>query len=120
MSVGNNQYTHLQALKSDKKTVASTYTIRTGRVTDGFAIDNPVDIADPAASFTLTLPDGYTMGQEVFVVMSSNSESKTCTLSIAHHETEDSEELTFDAADEYAFLRWTGTEWITVSMTATA
>lgn len=119
MTATNHQLTGLKALDQDRKVVATTYTIRTGRVTDGLQIDNPIDVTDPAANFTLTLPSGYKMGQQQLVVMSSNSDSKTCSLSVTNHETSDPEVFTLDAADEYWLGVWTGTEWATISTTAT-
>jgi len=119
MSVANEQITHLRALDANKKTVTGTYTIRTGRPADSFAIDNPVDIADPAANFTLTLPAGYKMGQTQLVVMSSNDDSKTASLSITNHVTSDPEVLIHNAVDEYTLLIWTGTEWATISKSST-
>lgn len=119
MTATNHQLTKLKALDINRKVVTGTYTIRTGRPTDGFQIDNPVDIDDPAADFTLTLPSGYKMGQTVLVVMSSNASSKTATLSITNHETSDPETLLHNAADEYTYLVWTGTEWATISNTST-
>lgn len=105
--------------KEYKKTVTGTYTIRTGRPEDDYVFDNPVDIDDPSDNFTLTLPSGYYMGQTILVVMSSNDSSKTATLSITNHETSDPETLIHDAADEYSYLMWTGTEWVTVANTST-
>jgi len=119
MSVTNFQITQLRAYDQNRKEINATYTIRTGRPSDDFVVDNPVDIKDPAANFTVTLPSGYKMGQTVLVVMSSNTSSKTGTLSITNHETSDPETLLHNAADEYTLLVWTGTEWATISKTST-
>lgn len=40
-------------------------------------------------------------------------------LTITNHETSDPEVATFDAADEYLVLLWSGTEWVTISNTCT-
>jgi hypothetical protein len=119
MSAGNFQYERKRNYELQKKTVTGTYTIKTGQAANNGVIDNPIDIADPAADFTLTLGSGDYMGQTVLVVMSSNTSSKTATLSITNHETSDPETLVHDAADEYTLLVWTGTEWATVSKTST-
>ena len=65
-----------------------------------------------------TLADGTNIGDMKLVVCSDGSNATTMT--VAHHETEDAEALLFDTADEYWLGAWTGTEWVTVSMTATA
>jgi len=64
-----------------------------------------------------TLADGTYIGQEKYVVMSDASNSST--LTVAHHSTSDPEVFTFDASGEYLLLKWVGTEWITVTGTAT-
>jgi len=114
MATANHQFEKIQALKLNKKVVTSTYTVRTGRSVDGHIIDNPVDIADPTAAFTLTVPDGEVMGQELLIVMSSNSSSVECTVNVLHHLTADPEDRFLNAADESLLMRWTGTEWVPV------
>jgi hypothetical protein len=118
MSQANAQFEWLKDLDLHKKVVTATYTVRTGTPTYDGLIDNPVDVDDPAADFTLTVPDGSKMGQMLLIVMSSNGSSKECSASISHHETSDPEILYLNAADEYILLVWTGTEWATVSTTA--
>ena len=90
----NLQYEWLRSLEINKRTVTGTYTVRTGRDSDFFVVDNPVDVADPAADFTLTVPSGVRMGQQLLVVMSSNDDSKTCSISVTNHETSDPEVFT--------------------------
>lgn len=119
MSVGNIGFEQRKNLNARKKTVDGTYTIRTGLQSQNWIVDNPVLITDPAANFTLTLGSGYEVGQTCMVVMTSNTSSKTATLSITNHETSDPEELIHNAADEYTLLVWTGTEWATISKTST-
>jgi hypothetical protein len=119
MSSGNFQFERKRNFQLQSKTVAATYTIKTGLASQSQVIDNPVLITDPAADFTLTLGSGVYIGQEVVIVMTSNSSSKTATLSVTNHETSDPEELIHDAADEYTKLLWTGTEWVTISKTST-
>ena len=114
MSTGNFQFQRIQALKQNKKVATSTYTVKTGRSSDGFVVDNPVDIADATAAFTLTVPDGEVMGQELLIVMSSNASSVECTVNVLHHLTSDSEDRFLNAADESLLMRWTGTEWIPI------
>lgn len=118
MSKGNFQITRVNSLKLDKIVVTSTYTANTGRVVDGFQVDNPIDVASPAANFTLTIPSGAIIGQELLIVMSANASSTECTVSITNHVTSDPEELFLNAADESILLLWTGTEWVSVYSTA--
>ena len=114
MSVGNYFFKNIQALKQNKKVVTSTYTVRTGRTADGHIVDNPVDVADAAASFTLTVPDGEVMGQLLLIVMSSNASTIDCTVNVLHHLTSDPEDRILDAADETLLMLWSGTEWVPV------
>jgi hypothetical protein len=113
------QVDRARGYKEYKKTVTGTYTARTGRPSDDWVFDNPIDIDDPSANFTLTIPSGYYMGQTLLVVMSSNDDSKTCTISVTNHETSDPEEFTANAVDEYLLIMWTGTEWVTIANTVT-
>ena len=119
MSRANFQDERKSDYELHAKTVTGTYTVRTGTPTYDGLIDNPVDVDDPAANFTLTVPDGAYIGQELVIVMSSDANSKTCSISVTHHETSDPEVFTMDAADEYIKLLWTGTEWVTISGTVT-
>ena len=116
MSKGNLEQERKGNFELKKRVVAATATIRTGRAADTNVIDVVVDIADPAADFTLTLPDGTYMGQEILIVMSANTSSKTCTLAITNHANTGSTPTTsFDAADEYLKLVYTGAEWDTIA-----
>jgi hypothetical protein len=113
MSVSNYFYNKLRALATAKKVVDGTYTVKVGSVSNGFQVDRVIDIDDPAANFTLTVPDGVEMGQKLLIVMSSNASSKTATISVTHHQGADSGTTSLDAADEAIELLWTGTEWDT-------
>jgi len=118
MSSGNWQYERKRNYELQKKTVAATYTAKTGLSSQNSVFDNPIDVASPAADFTLTVGSGDYMGQTLLIVMSANASSKECSVSITNHETSDPEVLYLNAADEYILLVWTGTEWATVSTTA--
>lgn len=118
MSVGNFQFSRIQALKLDKRAVTSAYTVRTGRSVDGHIIDNPVDVTIGTASYTVTVPDGAAMGQEVLLVCSART-SGTVTISVSHAVGGDPKTYTMDAADEALLLRWTGTEWAPIYATVT-
>jgi len=120
MAATNGQFQHLQELAQGKRVVTGTYTVRTGRVTDKFHVDNPVVVTDPAADFTITVPDGKEIGQQLLLVMSSNTSSKTATISVTHHDGGDAGTTSLDAADEHILFLWTGTEWTTLDYSCAA
>lgn len=70
-----------------------------------------------SGALTMTLGSGHHIGQMKTIVMTDATNSST--VSVTNHETSDPEVFTFDAVDEYLTLVWTGTEWATVSGTAT-
>lgn len=116
MSVGNEQITQLRALGQDKKAVTTTYTVRTGRPTDDFVVDNPIDLSSET-TYTVTIPSGYKMGQTLLITCTVRTALYEANVSVTNHETSDPEIFYFDAVDEYLYLLWTGTEWVTVSNT---
>lgn len=75
------------------------------------------DLDSSGAALALTLADGNRVGQQKMISMSVAGNNADVT--IAHHETADSEVARFDAVDEYLLLAWTGTEWATVSNSCT-
>ena len=116
MSVGNKQITHLRALDADKKAVSATYSVRTGRSTDTFIIDNPVEVDGSVGAFTLTVSDGYKMGQKLLI--SCQTAGNNVTVTVTHHLNGGANEggsATMDTVDQYLYLIWTGTEWDTIS-----
>jgi len=117
MSQGNAQFTWNNDLALHKKVINTDYTIRTGRPdsNDNGLMDNPVVVTDPADDITITLPDGKDIGQTLLVVMSSNTSSKNATITVTHHSGADGGTEPLDAADEYMYFMWTGTEWVTIS-----
>jgi len=119
VSRGNWEFERKANFDLKKRTITGTATVRTGRTADSGIIDVVIDIVDPEDNFTLTVPDGTYMGQQLLIVMSSNANSKTASVSFSHHETSDPEVLIHDAADEYTFVIWTGTEWATISNSST-
>lgn len=88
---------------------------------DNLATYGVTDANSAAAAFDANMPDvsaGLTgIGQTKLITMSTAGNNFD--VSITHHETSDPEVARFDAADEYLFLVWTGTEWATVSNTCT-
>ena len=114
-SAGNMFYEELRGLAAAKRTVTATCTARVGTPANGFRVDKVLDVDDPAANVTITIPDGLEIGQTVMIVTSSNSESKTITASVTHHTTSDPEAGTLSTVDQYVLLMWTGTEWVTIA-----
>jgi len=113
MSVGNEQITYLRALDLNKKVVNGTYSVRTGRVTDTFVIDNPVEVDGSVGTFTLTVSDGYKIGQTLLI--SCQTAGNNVTVTVTHHLNGDAGTATMDTVDQYLYMIWTGTEWATLS-----
>jgi hypothetical protein len=113
MSVANKQITHLRALDLNKRTITADATIRTGRPTDNFVIDNPVEL-NPTAATAVTLPSGYKIGQTILISF-QGGDTTAVTLTVTNHANGDGGTATLNADDEYLFMMWTGTEWVTVS-----
>lgn len=113
MSVGNKQITHLRALEQNKKEVTADYTIRTGRPTDNFSIDNPIEL-NPAAATALTIPSGYKMGQ-ILLISYQGGGTTAVTVTVTNHTNADAGTTTMNADDEYLYLIWLGTEWDTLN-----
>lgn len=118
MSSGNFEFERQRNFKKNAKTVTGTYTIRTGKTQNG-VVDNPVLFTDLADDITVTLGDGAYIGQEIMIVMTSNTNSKTATVNVLKHETSNPEDRIHNAADEYSFMIWTGTEWVNIAKTST-
>ena len=116
MSVTNQQITHLRALATNKKIVSAAYSVKTGRPTDIFIIDNPVEVDGSVGEFTLTVSDGYKIGQELLI--SCQTAGNNVTVTVTHHLNGGANEggsATMDTVDQYLYLIWTGTEWATIS-----
>lgn len=72
------------------------------------------------ANGTGTLGNGAFPGQlKTIFCGAANPGTYTWQVTITNHATSDPEVVQFDAVDEYILLIWTGTEWDTVSGTAT-
>lgn len=103
MTAGTHQFTRNRAFGLNEKVFTATGTLRTGRSDDTFIFDNPVKVTDPAADTTLTVPDGVEIGQQLFIVFTSDASSKTVTITTT---TGDDGSLT--AAGDYAAFHWCG------------
>jgi hypothetical protein len=74
-------------------------------------------ISGASTGVDLTLGDGPWVGFLKTFTMTNASNASTVV--VTDHETSSPETLNFNAIDEYLLLIWTGTEWATVSATAT-
>jgi len=119
MSAGNLQYETLRAYHLNRKIITATYSLRVGRDSDFFIIDNPVIIEDPAATTVITVPDGVFVGQEVYIACMSNTETSAVTVSVTTHYTSSPEVFTLTTEGFNLMLRWDGERWATVGGTAT-
>jgi len=120
MSAGNLQYETLRAYHLNRRIVTATCSIRVGRDSDFFIIDNPVIVEDPAATTVITVPNGVFVGQEVYIANMSNTSSSTVTVSVTTHYTSTPEVFTISTAEgQNLMLRWDGERWGTIGGTAT-
>ncbi len=116
MSGANWQYMRKQDYELHAKTITGTYTARTGTSTYNGLFDNPIIIDDPAADFTLTVPDGEYVGQELMIVLESNASSVTVTVTATT-----GTDYTLATAGYWVLVRWTGATagWLKVAGTTT-
>ena len=119
MSGGNWQRQQKADYELHTLTVTGTVTVKTGTSTYNGLVDNPVVVDGPAATTTITVPDGDFVGQTV-LISSQDPNSQTINISVTHHVTSDPETFTASTADQWLLLIWTGTEWATLGGDATA
>jgi hypothetical protein len=119
MSYANMQQARKMDYKLHQLTVTGTVTVRTGTADYNGLFDNPVVIDGPAATTTITVPDGEYIGQTV-LLSSQDPNSQTINVSVSHHVTSDPETFTMSTADQWLLLIWTGTEWATLGGDASA
>lgn len=120
MSQANFQFKRMQDYKLHQLDVTKTCTVRTGTATYDMNIDNPVVVKSPAATTTITVPDGAYIGQTLLLSDYVNASSSAINISVTHHVTSDPETFTMSTVDQWLLLVWTGTEWATVAGDATA
>ena len=77
------------------------------------------NLADVIAVLGAPAGGAAAVGQKKLIVR-SDANGGNVDISVTAHETSDPEVFRFDAADEYLLLMWTGTEWATITATATA
>lgn len=119
MSGGNLEYERKSNFELKKRTVTGTVTVRTGRGADTNIIDVVIDVVDPAADFTITIPDGTYEGQQLLITFSSDASSKTVTTAA---DTGSGGDSTMGTAGMYMFLLWVNstTGWVAVSESVTS
>jgi hypothetical protein len=103
MSIGNFQVNRNRAYQLNKKTISATYTVRVGASSDQFVMDNPIVVDDPSDDFTITVPDAVEIGQTWMVVLESNTNSKTVTIT-----TTTGDDNTLDTEGDFALYVWAG------------
>ena len=98
---------------------AGIYGVEETITTDGVALQTygASKLDSSSNKVDSTLADGSRVGDIKVIVMTEASNASTVT--IAHHQTEDSEVATFNAVDETGVFMWIGTEWITIFATCT-
>src|SRR4030042_1015714 len=119
MSGANLQFMRKQDYQLRHVDVTGTCTVKTGTATYNGLFDNPVVVTSPAATTTITVPDGQYVGQTLLLTNYVNASSSTINLSVTHHITSDPETFTMSTVDQWLLLIWTGTEWATVAGDAT-
>ena len=77
------------------------------------------NLADVIAVLGSPAGGASAVGQKKLIVR-TDANGGNVDISVSNHETSDPEVFRFDAADEYLYLVWTGTEWATLAATATA
>jgi len=97
----------IQGLIRCKKTVTADYTVKTGRTTDGFIVDNPVLVDTSEGNVTVTVPDGAVEGQMLLIVCTDGTNTATIT-------TTTGSDYSLTAAGDYCSLQWTGSDsgWV--------
>ena len=78
------------------------------------------DLADVIAVLGSPAGGASAVGQKKLIVRTDANGGDGIDIQISNHETEDDEIIRFTAADQYIYLVWTGTEWATLKMTASA
>jgi hypothetical protein len=97
-----------------RKVVTGTYTVKTGTAAYNGLFDNPVDIVNPGASFTLTIPDGAYIGQMLLVTFNGNGSSATVTVT-----TTTGTDYSTATTGQFTLIVWTGavSGWLKVAGT---
>lgn len=103
MAIRNWFALRAQSYKANSKTVTATYTARVGSVANHFAYDNPIIVVNPAADVTVTIPDGYYVGQTLYIVLNGNTSSKTLTVTCTT-----GTDYSTSTSGQWTLMVWTG------------
>jgi hypothetical protein len=109
MSAENFLFEEGRGYVQGTKTIDTTYTVRVGTSANSFHIDRVVIVDDPAADFTITVPSGSYVGQQLLIVLESNTNSKTVTI-----DGNAAQDSTLTTAGQYQISEYTGatTSWV--------
>jgi len=116
MSAGNFEIERKRNYELKRRVIDATATVRTGRAVDHNMIDPVIDIVDPAAGVTLTVPDGTYVGQKLLITFSSDANGQTVTVT-----TTTGGDYSLTAVGDYASLEWVNSTsgWIYLSEVST-
>jgi len=117
MSAFNWFNTEHRAFDLRTKVVNAAYTVRVGTVANNFVVDRVINIVDPAADFTLTVPNGLYPGQQLMINLVSNGNSKTVTI-----DGNAAQDSTMATAGQYQISEWTNstTGWVVLKESVTS
>lgn len=105
----NDQFREIQGLEGNQRLVTVSTTLRVGRPTDAFVIDQPV-LVNPGAALTITVPDGYVEGQRLLITYTTGT-THLVTVSLT------GTNLALTTAGDYASLEWVNdtSGWVTLN-----
>ena len=118
MSANNYFLTRKKAHDLNEVTVAAAYTVKIGRASDGFKFDCVVNVTEPAANMTVTVPDSGYEGQLLLINLTSNDDSKTVTIA----DTTGGLESTMATAGQYQLSMWVNSTsgWVVLKESVTS
>lgn len=110
------QFARKMDYKVHQLDVTATATVKTGTPTYNGLFDNPVIVTDPAAATTVTIPDGDYVGQTLMIVLESNDNSQTLTVTCTT-----GTDYSTSTAGQFTLMVWTGATagWAKVAGTMT-
>jgi hypothetical protein len=107
-------YSEVRALDQVEKAITSTYTVKVGTTANNFAVDRVITVTNPSANFTITVPDGVAVGQEIEIWLIANTSAVTVTITVTT-----GTDYTIATAGYGVHLKWTGVAWIKIVGTVT-
>lgn len=113
MSAGNQFVTRKKAFDLREKVVNATYTVNVGGTSDNFQEDRVINIVDPTADFTITVPVGAYEGQQLLITLTAHATATvTVTIDLAT-----GTDVALGDLGDYTSLEWVNstTGWIPLS-----